>query len=140
MATELSTQKRRQYRTLVTQAMGIGVAGLMVAVVLSIFIAEEAILLAGLGIYWLGILSYLVIWQQTGVRLFDERETYIERRAGHAVMLFVTFVTIIGIPAVAIAETLKWLTVPAVLQGAIWAYVLLLVGFSLTYGYYERQS
>ncbi len=122
--------------------MGAGVVALLAATVAAVVVtgrASDSLLLAGVGLYYLGVVGYLVVWQRTGVRLFDEREQRIERRAGQSVALLVAFVTIFGIPADVALDVTGVVEVPLALRGAIWGYALLAVAFLVAYGYAENQ-
>lgn len=138
----LPMEKRKRYRELMSRSMGVGVVGFLVATAAAVVASEAAsdlFLFAGVGLYYLGVVGYLVVWQRTGVRLFDEREARIERRAGQIVALLVAFVTMFGLPADVVLDVTGAVDVPPALRGAIWGYVLLVVAFLFAYGYAERQ-
>lgn len=90
MTSDISIADREQYRDGMNRSVGAGVLGLFGATVVTLFGPERVAtpaLFAGVGLYYLGIIGYLVIWQRTGVRLFDEREEQIEHRTGQIVLL-----------------------------------------------------
>jgi len=125
-----------------TRSMGVGVVGFLAATVAAVVVtgqASDSLLFAGVGLYYLGIVGYLVVWQRTGVRLFDEREERIERRAGQLVALLVTTVVIFGLPADLVLDVTGVVEVPLALRGAIWGYALLTVAFLVAYGYAEDR-
>lgn len=122
--------------------MGVGVVGFLAATVAAVVTtgsASDSLLLAGVGLYYLGVVGYLVVWQRTGVRLFDEREQRIERRAGQLVALLVAFVAIFGLPADVVLDVTGLVEVPLALRGAIWGYALLAIAFLVAYGYAENR-
>lgn len=143
MNSELLVEKRAQYREWMNRSIGFGVVGLFVAFVASLFVSdgrpERLFLFAGVGLYYLGFIGYLVIWQRTGVRLFDEREAEIERRAGQIVMLLVTVITIFGIPADVVLDVTGVVTVPPAIRGVIWGYFALGMGFIFAYWYVKQR-
>ncbi len=142
MTSELSTEQRRRYREVMNRSMGLGVAGFLGATALSVVASEgsaDLFAFAGVGLYYLGIVGYLVIWQRTGVRLFDEREAQIERRTGHIVWSLVTFVAIFGLPADLVLDATGAVDVPLAIRGAIWGYALLIAVGLIVYGYVERR-
>ena len=142
MSSELPMEDRRRYRELMTRSMGVGVVGFLAATVAAVVVtgqASDSLLFAGVGLYYLGIVGYLVVWQRTGVRLFDEREERIERRAGQLVALLVTTVVIFGLPADLVLDVTGVVEVPLALRGAIWGYALLTVAFLVAYGYAEDR-
>lgn len=143
MASEPTIEKRKQYREWMSRSIGFGIVGFIGALAVSLFVAdglpEDLSLFAGVGFYYLGIIGYLVIWQQTGVRLFDEREAEIERRAGQILMLVVMFVAIFGLPADVVLEVTGAITIPPTIRGVIWGYALLSFIGLFAYGYTESQ-
>lgn len=142
MNAEDSLEQRARYRDLMNRLMGVGVAGGIVATVAAVFAPAgfaDAFLFAGVGVYYLGVLGYAVVWYRTGVRLFDEREARIERRTGQILMLLVTFVGIFGIPADVLLDVTGAVAVPTAVRGAIWGYGFLLVVSLLVYGYVDEQ-
>lgn len=139
---ELSATKRTAYREWMNRSIGVGVAGLFLATAAAMIASEgtdDALLFAGVGIYYLGVVGYLAIWQRTGVRLFDEREERIERRAGQLVAHVVTFVAIFGLPADVVLSTTGLVDVPTAVRGMIWGYFALVLVYLAVYGYVERQ-
>lgn len=124
------------------RSMGFAVGGFMVAVAASVFAPEsisDLFLFAGLGLAYLGFLGYIGIWLGTGVRLFDERERQIERRAGQIIMLIVITVTLFGLPADLVLDVTGAVAVPPVLRGVIWGYSALSFIMLFVYGYVESQ-
>jgi len=122
--------------------MGVGVVGFLAATVAAVVTtgsASDSLLFAGVGVYYLGVVGYLVVWRRTGVRLFDEREQRIERRAGQLVALLVTTVVIFGLPADVVLDVTGVVEVPLAVRGAIWGYALLAVAFLVAYGYAENR-
>jgi uncharacterized membrane protein len=67
----------RRYRRLMYASVLVGVLGFLA-------LDELGYALAGLGVYWAGIVAFLAVWKGTSVTLFDERDTALERRASHA--------------------------------------------------------
>jgi len=142
MTSELSATKRTEYREWMNRSIGVGVAGLFLATAAAMIAAEgtdDAFLFAGVGIYYLGIIGYLAIWQRTGVRLFDEREAQIERRAGQLVAHIVTFAAIFGLPADVVLSATGLVDIPPTIRGMIWGYFALVLVYLLVYAYVERQ-
>ncbi|WP_126661262.1 hypothetical protein [Haloterrigena salifodinae] len=142
MTGELSTDQRRRYRELMNRSMGLGVAGALGATALSVVASKgnaNLFAFAGVGLYYLGVVGYLAIWQRTGVRLFDEREAEIERRAGHIVWVLVSFVAIFGLPADLVLDATDAVDVPLAIRGTIWGYALLVAVGLIVYGYVERR-
>ncbi|MFP8954974.1 hypothetical protein ACLI4Z_18755 [Natrialbaceae archaeon A-arb3/5] len=134
------TERKKHYRQLMGRSVGAGVVGFFAATGIWLFLyQEDIVLLAGLGVYYLGFAGHLLVWQLTSVTLFDEREQQIENDAGGMVMNAVMVVTIIGIPAQVVLEATETLTIPAAVQGAIWGYLFLVIGYLLVYGYISRK-
>jgi hypothetical protein len=137
-----SLAERRRYREWMNRSIGVGTAGFFLAVLASLFTAEptaDRLLFAGVGVYYLGFLGYLAVWGYTGVRLFDEREAEVERRAGGVVSLLVTTFVIFALPADVVLSVTGAYDVPVAVRGAIWGYFLLMLVYLLVYGYVERR-
>lgn len=133
-------EDRKQYRQMMDRLMGIGAVGLIiVTAVWWLFLPEDMVIFVGLGIYCLSILGYVAIWPRTGVRLFDEREQGVEQKAARAVMIVMTFVVILGLPADIVFEVTDAVTLPPFLRGIIWGYTLLMSLFLIASGYFERR-
>lgn len=64
---------RKYRRLMIGSALG-GTAG---------FVAAESagFPILGVGVYWIGFVGFLAVWQGTSVTLFDERDRALERRA-----------------------------------------------------------
>jgi hypothetical protein len=123
-------------------SIGFAVGGFVIAVIASIFAPEsvsDLFLFAGLGVAYLGFLGYIAIWKITGVRLFDERERQIERKAGQIIMLIVITVTLFGLPADLVLDVTGAVDVPSVLRGVIWGYSALSFIMLFVYGYVENK-
>jgi hypothetical protein len=142
MTTETPVQDRTEHRETMNRAMGLGVFGVLAATVAAVFApdrVDDLFLFAGVGLYYLGVVGYLFVWQRTGVRLFDEREAAIERRTGQVLALIVMFVTVFGVPADVLLDVTGAVEVPPAVRGAIWGYALLSLLGLFVYGYVERQ-
>lgn len=143
MVSQTPLEKRRQHREWMNRSIGLGIVGAFAAGVVSLFVAEglpkDLFLFAGVGSYYLGVIGYLAIWQRTGVRLFDEREAAIERRAGQILMLLVMTVTIFGLPADVVLEVTGAIAVPPAIRGVIWGYAFLSFVGLVVYGHAESQ-
>jgi hypothetical protein len=143
MSGEPSLDTRRQYRQLMSSSIGVGGAGLFVGTAAAIFAPErvsDLFLYAGVGAYYLGIVGYLFLWRRTGVRLLDEREAEIERRASQIVVLTLITVTLFALPADLLLDVTGDVAVPMALRGAIWGYALLLAFVLVVYGYVESKT
>lgn len=142
MTRELPGEERRRYRDLMNRSIGLGVTGLAAATLGAVFVAEgvaDLLLIGGVGLYYLGVAGYLVVWRRTGVRLFDEREAEIERRAGHLISHLVTLVATVGVPADVVLAVTGVVDVPPAVRGAIWGYAVLAVAYALSYGFVEKR-
>lgn len=142
MSSTPSKAERTTYREWMNRSMGFAVAGLTIAVAVSIFAPEDIsdlFLFAGLGLAYLGFLGYIGIWQVTGVRLIDERERQIERRAAQIIMLILLLVTLFGLPADLVLDVTGAVDVPPALRGVIWGYSALSFIMLFVYGYVETQ-
>ncbi|MDS0258936.1 hypothetical protein NDI56_05970 [Haloarcula sp. S1CR25-12] len=126
-----------------SSSIGVGVAGLFAATAAAVFAPDsvsDLLLSVGVGVYYVGLLGYLVIWQRTGVRLLDEREAQIEQRACQLVVLALTGVTVLAVPADLLFAVTGVVDVPLALRGAVWGYALLLVFSLFVYGHVAEKT
>ncbi len=124
------------------RSIGFAVGSFIIAVAASVFAPggpSDLFLFAGLGLAYLGFLGYIGVWWLTGVRLFDERERRIERRAGQILMLIVVVVTLFGLPADLVFDVTGAVDVPPTLRGVVWGYSALAFVMLFVYGYVEDQ-
>ncbi|MFC6757863.1 MULTISPECIES: hypothetical protein [Haloarcula] len=124
-----------------SNSIGVGGVGLFVGTLTAIFApstVSDMFLFGGVGAYYLGISSYLVLWRRSGVRLLDEREAEIERRASQIVLLTLITVTLFALPADLLFDVTGDFEVPMALRGAIWG-TLLLAFVLVVSGYVESK-
>ncbi|WP_135819915.1 hypothetical protein [Halostella litorea] len=142
MSTHHPIEERERHRERMNRALGLGVAGFLVATVAAVFApasVSDPLLFAGVGAYYLGVLGYLAVWRRTGVRLIDEREAAVERRASRVVSGLLLLFVVFGLPADVVLDATGAVDVPPAVRGAIWGYGLLLVVGAVAYGYAEGR-
>jgi len=132
-------EKREQYTKWINRSVGIGVAGFFVANVAWWFTDAALALYAGLGIYWLGCVGMGVGYWASPVSLRDEFEQQMEWEASQATTVFITAVTVVGIPADVVLSVTGTYTAPAAIRGAIWGYLLLIFIFGAAHWYVKRR-
>ena len=115
----------RKYRRLFGALLAIAVLG---------FIAGSSLgyPIAGVGVYWAGVLGMVLVWKGTSLELFDERERTIERRASNLTLTAFAFVLIVGGPGQLLYGELGYQAGP-LLQGALWGYAAQFAFFGLVY-------
>lgn len=89
--------------------------------------------IAGVGIYWIGILGFLAVWQGTSFSLFDERERALERRASVITLTLSGLVMIAAGPAEVVLSEVGLYSAPPVFEGALLTISVQAVVFGLTY-------
>ncbi|MGN8218154.1 DUF2178 domain-containing protein [Halococcus morrhuae DSM 1307] len=110
--------KRRRYRRVMVGVLLAGVAiGLALRSIGYPFVGEA--------VYWLGIISVLAIWRSTSLTLFDERDQELERRTAMTTLSVFAAVLVIGASATRVLAWAGIYTVPPVLAGALYGYVVL---------------
>jgi uncharacterized membrane protein len=124
---------RRRYRRMAFGMLVVGVIAFVAGDILDYPVA-------GLSLYWLGFLGFLAIQRWAPMRLFDERECTLERRASYDAVRVVAVVLIGLAPATATLEAVGEFETPATVQGALWGYVVLFVVFAVAYLWRRRQS
>ncbi|PSQ31005.1 hypothetical protein BRD16_04370 [Halobacteriales archaeon SW_6_65_46] len=132
-------EKREQYTKWINRSVGIGVAGFFAANVAWWFTDAALALYVGLGIYWLGCVGMGVGYWVSPVSLRDEFEQQMEWEASQATTVFITAVTVVGIPADVVLSVTGTYTAPAVVRGAIWGYLLLVFIFGAAHWYVKRR-
>lgn len=115
--------KIRRYRRLMYASILVGVVGFLVA-------DELGYSLAGLAVYWAGIVSFFAIWKGTSVTLFDERDTALERRASHATIGVVGVVGVLTFTSLVALSELATVEIPAF----VWTLYLGYAGLFVLWG------
>lgn len=119
-------EKRQLYRKLL-----VGV--LVGAVVAALGLRSLGYPLVGEGVYWLGIAVFLAIWWGTSLRLFDERDVALERRASYAAIYAMVVLLVLGASAARTVGYLGWYDVPVVVWGALYGYGSVMVVWAVAY-------
>ena len=118
--------KRRQYRRAMWGSLFGGIA---VALVLRAL----GYPLVGEGVYWVGIVGFLGIWQGTSVTLFDERDVTIERRASQLALAVSAVVLVVGASAVRVLSVVDGYTASPTVFGFLYGYMAVFVTFAIAF-------
>lgn len=115
----------RTYRRLYWACFAVGILG---------FLAGDffGYPLAGLGVYWAGILGMVAVWKGTAVKVFDERERALERRASMTTLSLIGAVLIVGSPGRILVRELGY-SLPPEFSTFMWAYVSVFAVFGVVY-------
>jgi hypothetical protein len=124
--------KRQTYRRLMFGAMFGGVAVGLVLRWLDYPVVGEAV-------YWVGILVFFAIWRGADIELMDERDLELERRASVSALLIIGTLLVVGASASRLATWLTDYTVPPVIGGALYGYVVLFIAFGLSYFWHRAR-
>jgi hypothetical protein len=115
----------RRYRRLMWVAIGAGVLGFL-------GLDELGYPLAGLAVYWTGVVAFAAIWKGTEVQLFDERDAALERQTSHTTLKLVGVLGLLAFTSlVALGETA--IEVPDVVWGAYLGYSALFLLWGVVY-------
>ncbi|WP_331235961.1 DUF2178 domain-containing protein [Natronorarus salvus] len=125
--------RRRRHRRLIYGSLAVGILGLLVGIRLEQF-------LAGVLVYWAGFAGMLGVWWFSPVRLYDERETAIERRASDYTLGVFAFALVIGAPGGLVLEDGGVLTLPPSFHGSVWALVAVYTVFGVIYTVLRRRA
>ena len=87
--------------------------------------------LAGELVYWLGVLGFFAVWVATPVKIFDERDAALERRASQLTLYVFGAVLVVGASAARVLPRVADVTVPPAVSGALYGYVALFVVYGL---------
>lgn len=125
-ATRDVLSKRRTYRRLMILAVLAGTLGFMA-------LYDFGYPLVGVGVYWLGFLAFIGIWRGTSLKLFDERDCDLERRASHVTLTVVALAGILGWPTVEILDQTVGYTPPPEFDGMLLGYAAMFGVFGVVY-------
>lgn len=100
-----------------------GVVGFVVA-------GELGHQLAGLALYWAGILSFVGIWKGTAIELFDERDVDLERRTSLLTLKIAGVVGVLWMSVMVVLNATTSIEIPE----RIWGGFLTLSGLFVLYG------
>ena len=118
--------RRRRARRLMFAVLAVGIVGSALA---SRLVGP----IVGVGVYWVGVLGFVAIWQGTGVPLQDERERAIERWASAATLLVAAVGLVTLGPGLTVLDETGVYQVPRLVEGALLGYALLFGIFGLLY-------
>ncbi|MFB6126844.1 MAG: DUF2178 domain-containing protein [Halolamina sp.] len=125
--------KRARYRKLL-------VGSVLVGAVAGVGLRSVGYPLVGEALYWVGIVGFLAVWQGTSVKLFDERDHSLERRASQLTLSMLAPVLVVGASLSRLATWLDWFAVPTAVRGALYGYVTVYVVFSVAYLWLRYRS
>ncbi|THE64767.1 hypothetical protein D8Y22_10945 [Salinadaptatus halalkaliphilus] len=130
-------EQRNRYRRLMNVSLWGGIAGLFVATLIWVFVPDDLIVFAGVGVYWLGFVGYLAIWKGTCETLFDEREQAMELKASGLTLGVLAYVVVFGVPGMVVLSATGTYTVPSAIWDALVGYVGVFVLFAIAYTYVQ---
>lgn len=107
-------------------SLAIGIVGLLVGT----FIDQY---LVGVLVYWAGFFGMLAVWQFSPIKLYDERDSAIERQASDYTLGIFAFVLVLGAPGGIALEQGGAIALPAAFTGAMWALVAVYAVFGVIY-------
>ncbi|AAG19011.1 MULTISPECIES: DUF2178 domain-containing protein [Halobacterium] len=118
--------KVRRYRRLMYACIGVGVGGFIVA-------AEFDYPLAGLVVYWAGILGSLAVWKGTSVTLYDERDLDLERRASLLTLQIAGVVGLLAMTTHVVVDQMPSVDVPEEFVGGFLTISALFIVYGVVY-------
>lgn len=95
--------------------------------------AELGYQLFGLAVYWSGILVFLGIWQTSDIRVFDERDIALERRASLLTLKFAAVIAIFMMSVMVVIDATHVGEVPATIWGGFVGIASLFAVYGLIY-------
>lgn len=93
----------------------------------------------GEAVYWVGIVAFVAIWKGSDVRLMDERDWALERRASLSTLQIIGAVLVVVASASRLVTWLTDYTVPTLVWGALYGYVGLFIAFGLSYLWHRSR-
>lgn len=88
---------------------------------------------AGVAVYWLGIVAFFGIWKRSDVSIQDERDCDLERRASLLTLQLIGALTVVTAPAIVVLEETSSYTAPAAFDELLLGYVVLFGTFGASY-------
>jgi len=123
---ESRLEKVRFYRRLLYGCLAVGIVGFLVAETLEYP-------LVAVTVYWGGLFGMLAVKFGTSVRLFDERDRALERRASNVTMYLVGGALIVAAPAVFVLEATGRYEAPPAVSGAIFGFSMMFLLFGAVF-------
>ncbi|CDK39828.1 hypothetical protein DM2_1055 [Halorubrum sp. DM2] len=128
--TRPSTRKR--YKRIAYGLLGVGILALWIAIALDRFVL-------GVALYWAGGIGMGLVQRFSPVDLYDERDTTIEREAGHYTMKVFAYVFVLGAPGGLVLEESGIVTLPGEFYGSMWTLFALFVAYGAFVIYYKYR-
>ncbi|MFB6111860.1 MAG: DUF2178 domain-containing protein [Halobacteriaceae archaeon] len=119
--------KQQRYRRLL---LGLLITGVVGGILLREGLGYRLI---GEAVYWTGIIGALAVWGGTSVRLFDERDRALERRASQLTLAIAAVVLVLGASTARVLTVTDAYDVPATAWAALWGYAALFGVFVVVY-------
>lgn len=117
--------RRQRYRRLFWACFAVAIGGFFAGVYFGFP-------LAGLAVYWAGVVGMLAVWKGSPVEVFDERERSLERRTSQITISLFGFVLIAGSPGRILVAELGY-AVPVWFSTVMWAYAAIFVVYGAVY-------
>lgn len=131
--------QRKRYKRLFYAVLTVAIVGYVVSIAVWNQVGGDLIPLAGIGIYWGGLMVGLVIIQFSPVAVDDERDKEIGRKAAAHTVGIAGAILILGGPGAATLEQTGVYTAPDWFGGMMAGYALLFGVFAVSHWYVKRQ-
>jgi hypothetical protein len=123
---------RKRYKRIAYGLLGAGILALWIGIALDRFVL-------GVALYWAGGLGMGLVQRFSPVKLYDERDTTIEREAGHYTVKLFAYVFILGAPGGLVLEESGALTLPGEFYGAMWTLFAVFVAYGAFVIYHKYR-
>ena len=113
----------------------------LVVGILAYFVAIRLdYIVVGTLVYWAGFLGMIAVWKGTSIDLYDEREQWIDLRAGGWTLGVFAFVLVFGAPGFVALESTGAYEAPPELWGAMFGYAALFAVYGVIYTVHRLRA
>lgn len=136
---EAALRRRKRHKRLVYGAMAVGIVGYGVLLTAWTVYGGDLLAIAGVAVYWLGLLVGLGIYHRSSVSIEDERDERIAAEAAGLTLTVAGAVLILGGPGMVTLDQTGVYEAPPEFAGAMWALAGLFGVFAVAMAYSERK-
>jgi len=136
---EAALDRRKRYKRLVYGAMAVGIVGYLVLLGAWNVYGGDMLAVAGVAVYWLGLVVGMGVYYRSPVAIDDERDERIASEAAGLTLTVAAGVLILGGPGMVTLSQTGVYEAPPEFAGAMWGYAALFGVFAVAMGYAERK-
>lgn len=131
-------ETRQKYRNWMNNALGAGIVLGVIGLLAGALLERDLLVVLGVGVYWLGVLGYVVIKWRAPVAVRDEREARINREAAELTLDVLAALLIIAAPGLTVLTVTGVYDVPEFYWGMVTMLALVAMVVGVANWYTER--